>query len=75
MTVASRGGSQHLQGVLEAVGRSALVVVRRVFTPLAEEQHRAVKEKVSLPGLEARQVLHLAVPLLVLRPHAERALH
>lgn len=65
----------HAQRLFEAVGRSLLVAFPVLLPPLAEEQRLLVQEQVSLHGLEPRQVLHLGVTLLVLRPHAERALH
>ena len=49
----------------------------RPWSPPASyrEQHLVVEEQVPLHGLEASQVLHLAVALLVVCPHVERALH
>lgn len=57
--------------MLEAVGRRLFVALAALLPPLAEEQRLLVQEEVPLHGLEARQVLHLGVTLLVLRPHAE----
>lgn len=65
----------HAQGVFEAVGGRFLVALAVLLPPLAEEQGLLVQEQVPLHGLEAGQVLHLGVALLVLRPHAEGALH
>lgn len=61
--------------MLEAVRRSFLVALPVLLPPLAEEQRLLVQEQVPLHGLEPGQVLYLGVTFLMLRPHAEGALH
>jgi len=65
----------YTEGVFEAVRRSFLVALPVLLPPLAEQQGLLVQEQVPLHGLKPGQIFDLGVTFLMLRPHAEGALH